>query len=583
MSRPLSQVDLLYTKLHPPPVREKQVDRRHLLEKLDAALNQRLTLVCAPAGYGKTTLLSQWVNHWEKPVGWVTLDHSDNDLVQFVRYFLAALQQVEPKVGEPIQDMLPALQPMSGTAVWMLLVNEIAASEREFVVILDDYHEVEDRAVHEALEYFIEHMPDNLHLILATRADPPLSLPRLRARGQLTELRLSDLRFNAQEVTEFLNMVMRLNLTAEDAKALESKTEGWIGALQMAALSLQERRLDPTSRSEFVREFTGSHRFILDYLVEEVLKHQPPNLQEFLLKTSILKRLCGSLCDAITGRIDGQNVLERLEAANLFIIPLDDERLWYRYHHLFSDLLHKHLLKTFPDHMPDLHRRASFWHEKQGLMDEAIDHALAGHDFERAAALIEYNVEATLMRSEVRTFLSWMEKLTDEYVQKRPLLRFYHALALLMIGKSPEVIEHLLQDVLAAQEEAVMTGIMAGRISVLQAYLLTFKADIQHAAALCRQALVQLPENDLFLRSIAAWILSLARIQNIDLQNGILALDEVVRLSQEMGNTADYGGCALRSGQAVQAPGRFAASEGSSGASAAISYRSPGTKAAGCQ
>lgn len=533
MFLPLSQVELLYTKLHPPPVREKQVVRMHLLEKLDTVLSQRLTLICAPAGYGKTTLLSQWIKRVAEPVAWVSLDHSNNHWTQFLQYLLAAIQQIEPEIGAQILAMTQAPIPLPVTAVWTPLINEIAASAKQFVVILDDYHEVEDRSVHEGLDYFIEHMPDNLHLIIATRADPPLSIPRLRARGYLTELRLSDLRFSAREIAEFLNIVKGFNLTVEDITALEIKTEGWIASLQMAALSLQGRRQDHTSQSEFVREFTGSHRFILDYLVEEVLKHQPPDLQEFLLKTSILKRLCGPLCDAVTERIDGQTTLEHLEAANLFIIPLDDERQWYRYHHLFSDLLHKHLLKTIPEQLDELHHRASSWHEKQGLTDEAIDHALETRDFERASALIEESVETTLMRSQVLLFLNWMEKLPDEYVQRRPLLHFYHTWALLMKGQSPDVIKQHLHEILAAQNETEM----AGRISVLRAYILTFQADIQHAAALCRQALEHLPENDLLLRSIAAWILGLERLQNSDLQSGIHALDETARMAQDMGNT----------------------------------------------
>jgi LuxR family maltose regulon positive regulatory protein len=537
MSDPLPQMDLLYTKLHAPPVSEKQVVRLHLLERLDVSLHQRLTLVCAPAGYGKTTLLSQWVNRRAEPVGWVSLDCDDNDLARFLHYFLTALQRIEPTVGAQIPDMMQVIQPLHGAAVLMPFINDVAAAEKEFLVILDDYQEVEERSIHRALDYLIEHMPENLHLILATRADPPIALPRLRARGYLTELRLSDLRFSAQEVEEFLNIVKGFNLTLDDVTALENKTEGWIASLQMAALSLQGRCQDPASQSEFVREFTGSHRFILDYLVEEVLKHQSPELQEFLLKTSILKRLCGSLCNAVTERTDGQNVLEHLEATNLFIIPLDDERRWYRYHHLFSDLLHKHLLRTFPEHVTDLHRRARSWHEKQGLMDEAIHHALASQDFESAAALIEESVEATFMRSQVMNFLNWMEMLPNELVRSHPNLRFFRAWALLMSGQSPEVIEHHLQDVLVAQDEAENTGSMAGRISILRAYILAFQADIQHAAALCRQAVGHLPENDLFLHSVAAWILSLERLQNDDLQSGILALDEVARLSQDMGNT----------------------------------------------
>jgi len=537
MSQPPSRIELLYTKLNPPPIRERLVARTRLFEKLDASLNQKLTLICAPAGYGKTTLLSQWINHRSEKIGWITLDNSDSDLAQFIQYFLAAIQCIDPNVGERIPEMLQPPQPLTGLSVWTALVNDLAVSEKEFVLILDDYHEVEAQTVHETLKYLIEHMPANLHLILASRADPPLMLPRLRARGYLIELRQSDLRFTMQDATNFLNDVMGLNLSAEDVAALETRTEGWIAALQMAALSLQGHSPDPTTRSAFIQAFRGSHRFVLDYLVEEVLGRQPPELQEFLLKTSILRRLNASLCDAVTGRMDSQDILEGLDAANLFIIPLDDERRWYRYHHLFSDLLTKHLLKTFHELAPDLHRRASFWYEKNGLMDEAIDHALATHDFERAAAMIEENVEATLMRSQVVNFLNWIEKLPNEYLLERPGLRFYHTWALLMSGQSPELIEQRLEDLLGAQGGTEITRVMSGRISILRAYLMIFQADIQHAAVLCFHALEQLPEDDIFLRSIAAWILSLARLQNSDIQNGIRTLDEVARQGQEIGNT----------------------------------------------
>lgn len=553
MSDLTSQLDLLHTKLHPPPVREKQVARKRLLEKLDAALQQRLTLVCAPAGYGKTTLLSQWVERRKEPTGWVSLDRSDNDPAQFLRYFFAAIQRIDARAEAPAPKMLPAPGAFSGLAVWMPLVNQIATSEKQFIVILDDYQEVEERAVHEALDYFIERMPDNMHLILATRADPPLSLPRLRARGHLSELRLSDLRFSAEETNNFLNNIMNLGLTVRDMAALETRTEGWIASLQMAALSLQMHSPDLAARSEYIQAFTGSHRFILDYLVEEVLEHHPSELQDFLLKTSILDRMCGKLCDAImieseraqplgksqaAGNPAGgaQSVLEHLESANLFIVPLDDERRWYRYHRLFSDLLRKRLWQTFPELVPVLHSRASDWYEQQGFAGEAIQHALAAKSYERAAALIEANVETTLMRSEVKTLLSWMERLPEEYERKQPRLSFFHTWALLMGGQSLEVIERRLQSMANIQGAAEGASATTGHMAALCAYLRLFQADFQLAARLSQQALETLPESDYFLRSISTWILSMVRLASGDLQDGKQALDKVIRTSLEAGN-----------------------------------------------
>lgn len=555
MSHPSPRMDLLYTKLHPPPVREKQVARGRLLEKLDTALNQRLTLVCAPAGYGKTTLLSQWVERRAEPVGWVSLDRSDNDLAQFLRYFFAAIQRVDANSFAALPEIALPPQSMPGPAVWTPVLNAIAASKKEFIVILDDYQEVEERAVHEALDYLIEHMPDNLHLILATRADPPLSLPRLRARGHLTELRLRELRFSAEETADFLNNIMNLGLSAQDLDSLENRTEGWIASLQLAALSLQIHGQDIGARSEFIRSFTGSHRFILDYLVGEVLEHQPPTLQDFLLKTSILERLNGRLCDAVIAEGDSegaegpgqsqaarlstassQSILEHLESANLFIIPLDDDRLWYRYHRLFSDLLRKRLMQIYPHLAPALHDRASRWYEQQGLAGEAIQHALAAKSYERAAALIEANIEVTLMRSEVKTFLNWVGRLPDGYQRSRPRISFFYAWALLVSGHSLEVVEQQMESLASVQVAAESASAMNGRMAALRAYLKLFQADFYSAARLCQEALENLPESEHFLRSIVAWILSMARLSSGDLQDGRQALDKVIRTSQEAGN-----------------------------------------------
>jgi LuxR family maltose regulon positive regulatory protein len=338
---------------------------------------------------------------------------------------------------------------------------------------------------------------------------------------------------------------MGLDLSVTDVAALEARTEGWIAGLEMAALSMQGHSAHPGTRPDFIQAFTGSHRFVLDYLVEEVLEQQPAALQEFLLKTSLLERLTGPLCDAVVGERgiressvprDSQSILERLEAANLFIVPLDDERRWYRYHRLFSDLLRKRLLQTSPDLVPALHRRASGWHEQQGLMAAAIDHALAGHDCERAATLIEESVEATLMRSEVTTFLKWVERLPDESVRSRPTLCFYHAWALLMSGRSPHIVEQRLRDAACDRDAPESRGISAGRMAALRAYYMLFQADMDRAAELAHQALEHLPESDRFLRSIVAWISSLARLFDGDLQEGKQALGEVARMGEEMGN-----------------------------------------------
>ncbi len=563
----------LATKLHIPSLRRNLVPRQRLLERLDQGLRRRLTLVSAPAGFGKTTLLSEWVHSLEArrsppmQVGWVTLDDGDNDPARFSAYLTAAFRRANMSSGQPAADTLESTGSLVQEMHLVRLINQVAALPRSFVLVLDDYHLITAQVIHDAVTFLVDHLPENLHVVLATRADPPLSLPRLRARGQLTELRQSDLRFTTEEAAAFLNKVMGLALSAEDVAALEARTEGWIAGLQMAALAMQARlspqgqRQDLThrARAEFIQVFTGSHRFVLDYLGEEVLEQQPPDLQEFLLKTAILERLTGSLCDAVLdseessvdsahiqdttpdARIPGQQILEHLEATNLFIVPLDDERQWYRYHRLFSDLLRRRLWQASPELVPVLHGRASVWHEQQGLMAAAIDHALSAHDFERAGSLIEANVEETLMRSEVTTFLNWMERLPEERVAGRPTLRFFHAWALVMNGHSLAAVGQRLQDIAWVEYPPESAGttegnVLAARITALRAYLMLFQADTHRAAELCHQALDHLPESDLFLRSIVAWILSLARLADGDLQNGQQALTEVARMGQEIGN-----------------------------------------------
>lgn len=571
---------ILTTKLHIPPLRRSLVPRQQLLERLDQGLHRKLTLVSAPAGFGKTTLLGEWIQRLEARGGplvkvtWVSLDDGDNDPARFSAYLAAALQPVDESAGLTRGDAFELAGSFLRESHLITLVNQAAVLPQALVLVLDDYHVITSRVIHNAVTFLVDHLPEHLHLVLATRADPPLPLARLRAGGHLVELRQNDLRFTVEEASAFLNNIMELDLSVQDVAALEARTEGWIAGLQMAALSLQGPRSHPTRRSEFIQAFTGSHRFILDYLVEEVLEQQPPTVYEFLLKTSILERLTGPLCDAILdkgrwtkdegstiaaeacsvtgeGETEGvrfssfvhrpssssQEILEYLESANLFIVPLDDERRWYRYHRLFSDLLRKRLWQTFPDLMSELHRRASAWHEGHGLMAMAIDHALAGHDFERAITLIEESVEATFMRSEIATFLNWMERLPDEWVRTRPTLCFFHAWALLMSGRSPAVLEQRLADIAYVQDPPEGTGVLAARMAAFRAYLMLFRSNTRAAAELCRQAQEHLPESDVFLRNMVAWILSLARLDDGDLQDGKEALQEVARMSQETGNS----------------------------------------------
>ena len=546
---------ILTTKLHIPSLQRNLVPRQRLLECLDRGLHRKLTLVSAPAGFGKTTLLGEWIQSLEAgdspsvKVAWISLDGGDNDPVRFFAYLTAALQRTDESIGQAGGDAFELAGSWLQESHLVKLINQVAVLPRVFVLVLDDYHLITSQVIHDAVTFLVDHLAENMHLVLATRADPPLPLSRLRARGHLTELRQSDLCFTADEAAVFLNNVMGLGLSMEDVAALEARTEGWIAGLQMAALSLQGRGQDPTrhARSEFIQAFTGSHRFVLDYLVEEVLELQPTAIQEFLLKTSILERVTGPLCDAVAGsrgiraadapsgsltlRIpDSQSILEHLEAANLFIVPLDDERRWYRYHRLFADLLRKRLGRMSPELVPALHRRASAWHEQQGLMAEAIDHALAAEDYERAAYLIERAAEATLMRSELATFLRWIDLLPDEWVRTYPSLCVYHAWALLFSGHSLDTVESRL-GILDGE-----TDLLAGKVAPLRGLIAVFQGEMSRVAELSRRALEQLSEGDVFLRGFATWLLGVSRMLSGDWVTGRQALDEAARMSREAGN-----------------------------------------------
>ena len=369
---------ILAAKLFIPPLRHNFVQRARLIERLDQGLaaGSKLTLISASAGFGKTTLASEWAAVCGRKVAWLSLDEEDNDLTRFLTYFIAALQTITERIlAQGVLDVLQSPQPPPIESLLTSLVNEITTLPDNFMLVLDDYHVIDSKAADEALAFLLKHLPPQMHLVITTREDPHLPLTRLRARGQLTELRAADLRFTPAEAAEFLNQVMGLNLPAEAIAALEARTEGWIAGMQLAALSMQGQ---PDAAS-FIKSFTGSHHFVLDYLIEEVLQRQPESIQTFLLRTSILERLCGPLCDAVLGSPSpsGQATLEYLERANLFIAPLDNERHWYRYHHLFADVLHMHLMAEQPEQVSALHRRASAWYEQDGSMDNAIRHALA--------------------------------------------------------------------------------------------------------------------------------------------------------------------------------------------------------------
>ena len=520
-----ASVPLLTTKLRVPPTLSTLIARPRLLDKLSEGLKlgRRMTLVAAPAGYGKTSLLSYWARHCQRPVAWLSLDEEDGDPARFLTYLVAALRQGEVVVAETVLAALASPQPFSAQAVLPSLIAEIESAGRAFVLILDDYHLLQASPVHDVLAYLLDHQPPQLHLVIASRADPPLPLARLRARGQLAELRQGDLRFTPAEATAFLNQVMGLGLEAGDVGALAARTEGWIAGLHLAATSLQARG----DAHRFIQDFTGSNRFILDYLVEEVLQRQPPDVQAFLLQTSILDRLTGPLCDAVVEEGGGQARLEMLERANLFIVPLDDERKWYRYHRLFADLLRKRLGESYPELAPTLHGRASAWHEQNGLPAEAIDHALAARDFGRAAQLVERVAEAALRRSEAVTLLRWINALPEEELPGRTALCAYHACVLLLGGSALETVEALLRTVEPRNSPLLLPP---------WALVALYRSDLAQAIELAQRALAQLPEDEAFLRGLAALCLVGAYHAGGDTAASQRALAETVLTSHQPGN-----------------------------------------------
>lgn len=538
--------NLLVTKLYIPPVTATHITRPRLFQLLDEGLRlgRRLTLISTPAGYGKTTLIADWIHHHKLPAVWLSLDEGDNDPARFLSYLIAAIRTVKPEIG----DLSPIHFPPGGSdqGILVALVNELAKVSELFLLVLDDYHTIHAQSIHDALAFLIENLPPNVHIFIATRADPPLPIARLRARGQLVELRLNDLRFTAEETTTFLNQVMELSISPEDLTALDSRTEGWAAGLQMAALALQAPGLEVQGSSEFIRSFTGSNRYILDYLVEEVLRKQPKAIQTFLLQTSILDRLCGSLCQAVTQvgewRLEGDQllsslqspisaaeILEYLDRSNLFIVPLDNQREWYRYHRLFADILNQRLGLTQTEIIPILHHRASVWYEQHQLMDEAIQHAFAVGDTRRAADLIASTAESTLMRSEITTFLGWVEQLPETELHDRPDLIVYHALVLLWIGAPLEEIEAILA--IAEQNK-----ILVGKETPLRAFIALNKGQSTLAREYSRQALELIPESDLLLRGLADLMQAMCYLVEGDVQIGVPLLEKAAITTRKTGN-----------------------------------------------
>lgn len=528
---------ILATKLYIPPPRAKIVLRSRLIEKLNEGLSSghKLTIVSAPAGFGKTTLVSEWIATCGKPIAWLSLDDGDNDLARFTSYLVAALQTIKMGIGEGLSAALQSPQPPQTESILTALLNEISSIPEHFLLVLDDYHAIDSQAIDQALTFLVEHLPPQMRLVIASREDPPLHLSRLRARGQLTELRAADLRFTPAEAAEFLNQMMGLNLSMEDIAALEARTEGWIAGLQLAALSMQgHASRDPAS---FIKSFTGSHRFVLDYLVEEVLERQPGEIQNFLLRTSILERLCGSLCETVleTSPGSGQSTLEELERANLFLVPLDNERCWYRYHQLFGELLRQHLGNS--QGLPQYHLRASMWYEVHDDLSQAFHHAIAAGDVERAADLAETAWQEMDRSFQTAAWLGWVKKLPNAIVCSHPRLCVQLGWAFLDAG-DPETSEIHLQNA----ENALAVGVdsesksLPGSIALIRASNAQNQGNLNETVKYAELSLQLIPEDDLYLRSQAIITLEFTHWTNGNLEASLQAMYDWIQNMRRVGN-----------------------------------------------
>lgn len=500
---------ILTTKLHIPAHRQQIVPRPRLIKQLNRGLRRKLTLISAPAGSGKTTLVIDWLSDTGHPVTWISLDESDNDPGQFLLYLISALQNIEPALGEHLFQALQSAQVPAIEPILRDLLNEIAMIEQDFILVLDDYHVVDSEQVDNAIVFLIEYMPPQMQLVITTREDPQFPVSRLRVRQQITELRASDLRFTHDEIAKFLNQIMGLKLSVDNIIALEARTEGWIAGLQLAAISMQ----DHDDVDSFIESFTGSHHFVLDYLVEEVLYRQSEQIQDFLLITSILERMNGALCDAILPGSSGQEILEYLERSNLFVIALDNDRYWYRYHHLFAQLLRQKLLQqTTSDKLSEIHLRASQWFESNGLEMEAFQHAIANDDIDRAEYLIEGQGMPLVFRGMVRPILSWLNTLPPDELETRPVLTIWSAFASTVVGETVDVEAKLqsAEKILQNEVEDARIRDLLGHIAAMRAMLAFAIKDAGAIMEQSQQALDLLKPDNLALRTSALWTLGCA-------------------------------------------------------------------------
>ncbi|MCE1252848.1 MAG: LuxR C-terminal-related transcriptional regulator [Anaerolineae bacterium] len=533
--------NLLATKLRAPALFNTQVQRPHLLQRLNQGLSagRPLTLVSAPAGFGKSACISAWLPTTGRAFSWLSLDKNDDDPWRFLTYLLAALQKIDPNLGSEVGSLLQSETLPPAEIISNLLINDILDLSQPFILVLDDFQMIQQKTNLQIIEDILLQRPQQLHLVLITREDPLLPLARLRAGYQMSEIRVSDLRFSDEESALFLNNIMGLNLQDEDLAVLTSRTEGWVVGLQLAALSVRDR----VDSSGFIRTLNGNQRYILSYLTEEVLNRQSPEIQEFLLQTSILEKMNAGLCDAVTGRQNSSVLLERLYAANLFLISLDDEHYWYRYHHLFADLLHSHQSRMFKEQTRELHRRASEWFLHAGLINEAVEHALAGEDFPAAINLIEKHATRLVIQGFGRTLESWMASIPENMQTNNPRADLAYCWMYLLYGKYPKIFPHAerIQKFLQASEslpnedQSEINKIRAEWFA-LQSNLLNVQGKPQQSITLAHQALLLIQPDDDYIQGLAYLGLGGAYRMLGDYDQLCPAYHEAIRYSRGYGN-----------------------------------------------
>ncbi len=545
-----------------PRPRSGAIERPRLIEQLDRGIESTLTLVSAPAGFGKTSLLAGWLAHLPAATrarAWVSLDAGDSSPTRFWSYVIAALQRAVPGVGTTAQTDLQAAQPPPIQSILATVVNELSAAATPVVVVLDDYHLVDAAEVQEGIAALLEHLPAHVHVVIATRADPGFPLARLRARGELTEIRAADLRFTPDEAAAYLNGPMGLALAGPDVAALEERTEGWIAALQLAALSMQGR----PDAGAFITGFAGGDRYVVDYLVEEVLHLQPEPVRRFLLQTSILARLTGSSTDAVTGESGGKAMLEQLDRRNLFVVALDDQRRHYRYHHLFADVLHTRLVDELPDLVPELHRRAAAWSEAHHELGEAIHHRLLAGDLERAADLMEQVMPDLRSRRQDGPMLGWLQALPDDLLAARPVLSAHYAGVLIDRGQIEGANRHLraaerwLESAVDPSAGPVPDGPapvvldaiefrrLPGTIAVYRAASAHLRSESAATVAHATHALELIAPDDHLGRGSAAGLLALARWTTGDLEAAHAGWTDAMAHLDAAGHRTDAVGCCI--------------------------------------